>query len=89
MRPPLLPGLRKSLDEAATVAQSKQSLDEAATAYVETTRGPDARHRGTATLFYGQEPLGGSLLLAAHVTIQFQSIAEQVWDGDAIAKGIS
>jgi len=74
MRPPLLPGLRNSLDKATT-------------AYVETKRGPYARHRRTATLFYGHEPLGGSLLLAAHVTIQFQSVAEQVWDGDA--KGIS
>jgi hypothetical protein len=47
------------------------------------TRGPDARHRRTATLFYGHEPLSGSLLLAAHVTIQFQSIEKMVWDGYA------
>jgi hypothetical protein len=70
MRPPLLPGPRKCLEEAAT-------------AYVEMTRGPDARHRRTSTLFYRHKPLGGSLLLAAHVMIQFQSTEELVWDGDA------
>jgi hypothetical protein len=47
------------------------------------TRGPDARYRRTATLLYGHEPLAGILLLAAHVTIQFQSEAELVWDRDA------
>ncbi len=69
MRPPLLPGLRKSLGETST-------------AYVELTSGPYTRHRRTATLFYGYEPLSGSRLYAAHVTIQFQSIEELVWDGD-------